>query len=36
MPTFEDGVAVGMEDGHSCLVENNSATLVGERPQTYE
>ncbi len=36
MPTFKDGVAFGMEDSHCCLVENNSATLVGKRPQTYE
>ena len=30
-PTFEDGVAVGMEDCDQCLVEDNLAALVGKR-----
>ncbi len=36
LPTFKDGVAVGMEDGDCCLVKNNLAALVGKRPQTNE
>ncbi len=35
-PTFEDGVAVGMEDCDQCLVEDNLAALVGKRAQTNE
>jgi hypothetical protein len=31
LPTFEDGVAVGMEDCDQCLVEDNLAALVGKR-----
>ncbi len=35
-PTFEDGVAVEMEDYDRCLVKNNLAALVGERSLTNE
>ena len=30
-PTFEDGVAAGMEDCDRCLVEDNLAALVSKR-----
>ncbi len=36
VPTFKDGVAIGMKDGYHCLVKNNLAAFVGKRPQTYE
>jgi hypothetical protein len=36
LPTFKDGVAVGMEDCDQCLVEDNLAALVGKRAQTDE
>jgi hypothetical protein len=35
-PTFEDGVAVRMEDCYRCLVKDNLAALVGKRSQTNE
>jgi hypothetical protein len=36
LPTFEDGVAVRMEDCDRCLVEDNLAALVGKRAQIDE
>jgi hypothetical protein len=36
LPTFEDRVAVGMEDCDRSLVEDNLAALVGKRAQTNE
>jgi hypothetical protein len=36
LPTFEDGVAVRMEDCDRYLVEDNLAALVGKRSQTNE
>ncbi len=35
-PTFEDRVAVGMEDYDRCLVEDNLAALVSKRTKTNE
>jgi hypothetical protein len=35
-PTFEDMMAIGMEDCDRCLVKDNLAALVGERAQTDE
>ncbi len=35
-PTFEDGVAVGMEDYGRCLVKDNHAALAGKRSQANE
>ncbi len=32
-PTFEDGVAIGMEDCDQCLFEDNLAALVGKRAE---
>ena len=36
LPTFEDGVAIGIEDCDHCLVKDNLAALVGKRAQTNE
>jgi hypothetical protein len=36
LPTFEDGVAIRMEDSDRCLVKDNLAALVGKRAQTNE
>jgi hypothetical protein len=36
LQTFEDGVAVGMEDCDQCLAKDNLAALVGKRAQTDE
>ncbi len=36
LPTFEDRVAVRMEDCDQCLVKDNLAALVGKRAQTDE
>ncbi len=36
LPTFEDGVAVGMKDCDRCLVKDNLAALIGKRIQTNE
>ncbi len=36
LPTFEDGVAVGMEDCDRCFVKDNLAALVGKMAQIDE
>jgi hypothetical protein len=36
LPSFEDGVAVGIEDCDRCLVKDNLAALVGKGSQTNE
>jgi hypothetical protein len=35
-PTFEDRMAIRMEDCDRCLVKDNRTTLFGERAQTDE